>query len=309
MNEPIPFIVGCGRSGTTLLRSILDSHPDMAIPGENDFLLSEFKHGTPFTRGEPVALAQIDAWLEQYPTLRSTLAVSPEDAPEQLTLPEWFQRSYRAYAARFGKTRFGDKTPGLVHSVKALAAAIPDAVFIHLIRDGRDVAEAFVAQDWGPRTIGEAARTWRRHVSAGRAGALRLPHHRYLELRYEDLVADVEASVRQVCDFLALEYDPVMLEFQESAARARSLTRFPEAHRRLDRALTPGLRDWRRDMSLARRLRFEAVGGGLLEACGYDPPLSQVVRRRLRNSPPAKWTRKLVRRKRSRAPERLPGDR
>lgn len=306
MQPPIPFIVGCGRSGTTLLRSILDSHADLAIPGENEFLLAEFKRATPFTRGEQLPSAQIEELLKHYPTVHATLAVPLEGTPQHLTLSDWVHHSYRLYAEGFGKSRFGDKTPGLVLYLERLADVIPDAVFIHLIRDGRDVAEAFLAHAWGPRTIGQAASAWREHVCAGRAAGLRLPHHRYLELRYEDLVDDPEASIRAVCDFIALDFNPAMLDFRASATRARKLSRFPESHRNLDRPPTRELRNWRRDMSAARRISFETRVGSLLEACGYHPPLLRVVARRVSNVPAWRVIRRFLRRRTRRRARKTP---
>lgn len=278
---PIPFIVGCGRSGTTLLRSIVDSHPEMAIPGENDFLHAQFKRRTPFSRGQPLTRELIDAALQAHPTTRASIGAHSAAAPAgPLTLPAWFRHCYGAYADSYGKERYGDKTPALVGHMDAISVLVPEAVFVHLIRDGRDVAQAYLAQEWGPATIAKAAEKWRSSVSAGRAAGLRMPRRRYFELRYEDLVADLEPSVRAVCEFVQLDYDPVMLDFRTSASRAKSYSRFPDAHASLDRAPTRGLRNWREEMSTLHRVQFELRAGPVLEICGYDPPLPQAIARR-----------------------------
>jgi hypothetical protein len=282
VGPPVPFIVGCGRSGTTLLRSMLDSHPGLALPGENDLLLHELKADTPFARGEPVEVAWLAARVRESPATEASLGSYVADLPgPTTTLGEWFAHAYGAYASDHGKARYGDKTPGLVKHMPAVIAAVPDAVFIHIIRDGRDVAQALLDQPWGPESIIDAASMWRRHVTSGRRVGLSLPRDRYLELRYEDLVADPEPRLRDICAFLALDFSPTMLSFGDSAERAQAYTPFPDSHRNLDRGVTPGLRDWRVDMSFGRRLMFELQAGGTLEMCGYEVGLPQRVARSL----------------------------
>lgn len=281
MGPPIPFIVGCGRSGTTLLRSMLDSHPELAIPGENDALHLELKRSTPFGRGEPISVEELDALVRRSPASARSLAEHTAAVPgPTATLSEWIDHAYRSYAAAHGKGRYGDKTGGLIFYMPELRDAVPDAVFIHLIRDGRNVAMAFVDQPtWGPSTIAHAARVWRDHVTVGRAVGLQLGHDRYLEVRYEDLVADPEGTLRPICAFLDLDFDPRMLDHSESARRAVDYSPEPASHGRLTRGVTSGLRDWRQEMSLKDRLSFELRGGPALEVCGYEPGLPQRVAR------------------------------
>jgi hypothetical protein len=259
---------------------MLDSHPDLAIPGENDLLLQQLKAGTPFARGERVDVAWLEALVHASPSTEAALGSYLSELPgPTTTVGEWIDHSYRAYAAHHGKARFGDKTPGLVQHMPAVLSLVPEAAFIHLIRDGRDVAQAFLDQPWGPDTVVDAAVLWRKHVTTGRSTGLSLPHDRYFELRYEDLVADPEPALRAICAFLALDFDPAMLEFGASAARAQGYSPFPDSHQNLDRRLTAGLRDWRTEMSLGRRLLFEAQAGSALEMCGYGIGLPQRVAR------------------------------
>jgi hypothetical protein len=222
--------------------------------------------------GHDELVALVDGTRTTRASLGDPSSIEPRPS---ITLTEWFGESYTAYADQFGKARYGDKTPGLVLHMPRVLDLFPDAVFIHLIRDGRDVAQAFVERDWGPSTIAKAALMWRRHVTTGRADGLKLPRGRYFELRYEDLVADPEPHVREICTFLELDYEPAMLGFQESAKRAQDYSPFPESHASLDKGITKGLRDWRDDMNLADRLRFEARAGATLEMCGYGVGLPQ----------------------------------
>ena len=268
---PVPIIVGCGRSGTTLLRSMLDSHPALAIPGEDDFLLAELEEGTPFARGLPVPALWVEERLAEHPAVAAALG-DPSATGGEVTFAEWFRGAYGRYAASFGKERFGDKTPGLVAHVTTVAELLPEAVFLHVVRDGRDVALAFLDQPWGPSTVSAAARTWQRLVGAGRRAGGALGPDRYVEVRYEALVDEPEPILRRCCDLLGLDFDAAMLDYRDSATRAADASRYPDSHRRLQQPPTAGLRDWRRDLGAIDRARFESIAGGALRDAGY--PLS-----------------------------------
>jgi hypothetical protein len=115
-----------------------------------------------------------------------------------------------------------------------------------------------------PRTPVDFACQWRTEVAAARELGHRVAP-RYLELRYEDLVADVERSLHAICDFAALEYEPAMADYAgnvdvSAKPHQQSLTRPP----------TQGLRDWRTQMSPADVALFEGVAGDLLRDLDYD---------------------------------------
>jgi Sulfotransferase family len=291
MLSPVPFIVGSPRSGTTLLRLMLDSHPAIAIPPETGFLRDIAKAGrrradagvgspaSPaeilrrFTRAERWADFKLDpiALEERVATLRP------------FNVSEACRAFYRLYAARFGKSRYGDKTPGYVFVMEDIQALLPEAHFIHLIRDGRDAALS-LRHHWfsaGPDMTVQAEH-WARHVQAGRASASKVNH--YLEVRFEDLVVGPQDTLRRLCDFLKIGFDPGMLRYHERAASrlqehegrtlpdGRILTkaqRFAQQHRTtmpLQRELAGG---WREKMTAPEIAAFEAVAGGLLHELGY----------------------------------------
>jgi hypothetical protein len=243
--EPIfPFVVGCSRSGTTLVRAMLDAHPLLAVPPESHFVVAFSPHR--LRRDRWFALWGIDP-----PDLRG---LDDADAVRAV---------YAAYAAAQDKPRYADKTPDYVSHLTALAARFPEARFVHVVRDGRDVALSLLEVPWGPDSIEGAAVHWRRQVLDGRAASL--GPDRYRELRYEALVADPERELRSLAAWLELPYDHAMLRY-----RGRPLViPYAEHHRRLALPPTPGLRDWRRDMPAADVACFEAVAGDALRDFGY----------------------------------------
>jgi hypothetical protein len=272
-----PFVVGSGRSGTTLLRAMLDSHPLLAVPDEVSFIVRlssphyAVRYGWP-RRFDAAACTDLllasgafRRWRLPEAEVRAALA-----APAPTDLPDVVRRVYALFAALQGKPRYADKTPTHVLHLPRLGRLFPESRFVHLVRDGRDVALSYCSVAWGPSTVAEAAVEWRRRVAAGRRAGRRLGAGRYLEVPYESLVASPEPVLRKVCAFLALPYDPAMLDYPDRAGSVIANTRFPEAHQRLRLAPTRGLRDWRRDMAPADVAAFEAVAGSVLTAFGYE---------------------------------------
>lgn len=128
---------------------------------------------------------------------------------------------YSTYSARFGKARWGDKTPGYCTRLKHIEAVLPEARFIHLVRDGRDVAVSLRQQWFSPGyDITGQAQHWRDNVRAARKQGATCRY--YLEIAFEDLVRNPEAQLRRVCDFIELDFDPAMLCYQARASERLS---------------------------------------------------------------------------------------
>jgi hypothetical protein len=174
------------------------------------------------------------------------------------------------FAKREEKRLYGDKTPGYVVQIRDLARMFPEARFVHLIRDGRNVALSYLERPWGPSTVGEAALYWRSRVSRGRTAGEALGSGRYLEARYETLVTDPETEVRRICSFLDLDFAPEMLEYKQAAEKFIATSHQPEAFTALVRPPTSGLRDWSNAMSQSDIALFEAIAGNLLVDLGYE---------------------------------------
>jgi hypothetical protein len=283
---PAPFVVGVGRSGTTLLRLMLDAHPQLAIPAETHFVPELLErqgecHGT----DELVdVIVEARTWGDfglDEARLRDA-AAGAHGAADVL-------RSFYGLCAELrGKPRWGDKTPGYVKRMRPIGAALGEARFIHLIRDGRDVALSRLKRGMGAdKPIAEVADLWKRRIENARKQAKRL-RGRYLELRFEDLVADPQAGLRSICELIELDFDPAMLHHHEGAGerisqlgdlppqgerQARDSAERQAAHTLAAQAPTKARTEvWRTEMGAAERADFEAVAGGLLSELGYDLP-------------------------------------
>jgi hypothetical protein len=226
--------------------------------------------------------------LRRLPTLREW-ELAPEAVQQRLrpgmTKGEAIGAIYEAYAAAQGKRRWGDKTPMYMQHLPLLERLFPDARYVHLVRDGRDAASSFLAMPDGvvtrtwthPATVADFACQWRTEVAAARALGGRVGGSRYLETRYEELVAEPEAGLRRICEFAGLSFEPEMLDY----AGGVDVSRKPH-QQSLKRPPTPGLRDWRRDLPPGDAEAFEGVAGGLLDELGYSSTTPESRRGRLR---------------------------
>jgi hypothetical protein len=294
LDPPAPFIVGVNRSGTTLLRLMLDSHPDLAIPAETHFLPRLIRRWQRLERAGAPDGERRDAVFELVTghARWGDLGVDAEemrrelDSSVPLTLGHAARALYRVHAREQGKTRWGDKTPRYLATMPRIQRALPEARFVHLLRDGRDVAVSLRGTGWGTSDPAEAARTWTEEVRRGRRKAGRLGTGAYLEVRYEELVTDPERALRSVADFVDLPWDQAMLAYHERAAErmatvmrdrhardgrlAVSAAQRAEQHAGLDEPPRPDrIGRWRSEMSAADRRRFERIAGGLLDELGY----------------------------------------
>lgn len=237
MTAPI-FIVGCQRSGTTVLRLMLDSHPAIACGPETRFL-RDFERitGSEWHRIERFGFPR-EYWYAK--------------------AADYFGSFQAEYAASRGKRRWADKSPLYALILDYVWNVFPDAQVIHIVRDVRDVTASHRSA-FGYRSALGAPRKWQRYIREVRRAASSAGEARYHEVRYERLVADPEAALREILGFLGEAWDPVVLDYeraehdvnprywQRSAAR-RSGSR---KHKRLDPVL------WTASTVLSQPLRRE----------------------------------------------------
>ena len=267
MSERPIFIVGCPRSGTTVLRDLLRSHPRLTFPRESCGL-----HGLYYVHGDPrndrEARLLASHFLGSNGVREWGLRLRPEDVEHGRSFAAVVAPAYEEWARGQGKPRWGDKTPQHVLGISLLARVFPDAQFVHILRDGRDVALSLAGKGWGQKSSYTAARYWRRCVEAGRADGRGLATDRYHELAYEDLLATPEAVLRELCTFLDEDFDPALLR---PSRIPRPATQPLQWDPRFDRDLDPvSVGRWRTEMSADAEIVFESVAGGLLRQLGYE---------------------------------------
>ncbi len=285
---PAPFVVGVNRSGTTLLRLMLDAHPDLTIPPETHFVPEMIR----LARRKNTTRKRLARAATEHPRwgdfgLDADELLARLQATKPLTPADAVRTFYDLYAEKEGKPRWGDKTPRYMRAMPRIERTLPEARFIHLIRDGRDVALSQAERSLDGETPGieEVAGRWRRRIETARAHSAELDA--YLEVRYEDLVSDPGSVLADICEFIELPYRPEMLAYHERAA-----SRLTEMDRDLGTGENGPIRTgderlaghakttqppstdrcgrWREEMSPEDEAKFEEVAGPLLDDLGYE---------------------------------------
>ncbi|BBO85865.1 sulfotransferase [Desulfosarcina ovata subsp. sediminis] len=268
------FIIGAQRSGTTLLRLMLNAHSQVAIPEEGGFwkpLLRQFKKAPRkaiagrelegylrYLRDDP----QFKLWLMDSTDLFEAIQ---NDAP--LTLTDLMERTYRYYASSNGKMIWGDKSPSFFRMIPTLSTLFPHAFFIHIIRDGRDLFLSWRKMERNKRNVSLVALEWLFKVKKARNDLKRIGQERYMEIRYEDLVSMPDPILKNVCTLVGIEYEPGMLSYWKTSDQ------FIGAHHSdliFKPVSTTSVAKWKRGMTQAELDKFEWVAGGLLKDCGYE---------------------------------------
>ncbi|MBA2275022.1 MAG: sulfotransferase [Actinobacteria bacterium] len=267
-----PFFVGAPRSGTTLIRAIFDFHPELAVPDESNFVPMLGRMRGRYEQPPGFAVTTfVDDVLQHRSFRRWAMSrdylLDAFDARPPVDYSDAIRALFALYARRQGKVRYADKTPRNLMNIPLLAQLFPEARFIHIIRDGRDVALSVLDVDFGAQEVGAAALSWKEFVTEGRGAGQRLGS-RYYEIRYEDILENPERAVLPLCEFIDLPFDSAMLRYFE---RSQQITA-PAAWSRRHVLLPPtkGLRNWRTQMAQKDVATYEALAGDLLEELGYE---------------------------------------
>jgi hypothetical protein len=273
------FVVGAPRSGTTMLQYMLSSHPRIHILLESNFIPRFFQHGprAPMKRQQAIHILNVvfnSYRYHEFPREWQGEQLAPAtfvDGLPDLTPTTFIATLFSQYAGQFGAERWGDKSPIYTGYIDLIADIFPTAQFIHLIRDGRDVALSTV-DAWDKERfyvdVYFAARSWKRRIRKAFASATRLGSDRYYELRYEQLTADPDSLLREICDFLGEVYVPEMAEPHRMARKYIGPKGLHAPVR--EQTTTKSSGRWRREMSKADQRLLQAVAGDLLDELGYE---------------------------------------
>ena len=278
--NPYLFIVGCARSGTTLLQRIVAAHPQVAITPSMHWISGYFRKRKVSRPEDPVTPELVSGLLEdrkfdRFQIRREDLqGLFGSGAP--IPYSRFLAGIFELYGEARGKPLVGNKTAPYVRRLPALHALWPRARFVHLIRDGRDVSlsvrnwsksESTAGRyaTWTEDPVTTTALWWKRKVLLGREAGSSLGPNLYHEIRYEELVSEPARACADLSSFLDLPYDEAMLRFDDH--RGGVDPDLELAHPSFP--ITRGLRDWRSQMPAEEVECFEAAAGDLLDELGY----------------------------------------
>jgi Sulfotransferase family len=273
------FIGACPRSGTTLLRVMLDNHPDLAIPHESNFVRQLWWRRVRFgDLRDPANRRRVAEWILTDKSLRgarlrdgriSRRAAIRRVADAPPTVGSIVQACLALYAELHGKPRWGDKRPSYSGFIGMLFAMFPNAQYINVVRDPRGSVASQIPMGWDPRPVAIPAATARWEAAIARTDhfARRLRPDQLLDVRYEDLVSDPHAALERICGFAGLRAGDAI---EAMIGKRRSALRGP--HQRVSEPVTTASVDrWREHLQPHDVALVEGATAALLDRFGYRP--------------------------------------
>lgn len=277
--NPFVFLIGCPRSGTTLLQRMLDNHPQLTVANDTHFITRAAKRELR-READPALTPELLKHVYDYRRFRR-MGLDEADVEKAAhgcrTYSAFVSKLYDIRAEHMGKPLSGEKTPDFCRQIPALNSLFPGAKFVHIIRDGRDTALS--AMNWATATkgpgkwslwaedpVGTCALWWCWQAGTGVRDGHALDKKLYYELKYEQLVGDPSAELSAIADFLKIPDSEEMANYFAGKTKdnpnlsAKSAWLPP----------TQGLREWRHQMDEEDVAVFEGIAEALLRQLGYE---------------------------------------
>ncbi|MEB3219543.1 MAG: sulfotransferase [Nostocales cyanobacterium 94392] len=192
------FLVGCPSSGTTLIQSIIDAHPNLSCGQETDFLVEHQK----------IVSGRYWNKLKFY---------NSDQEYWHQKIADFFSSFKMDFAQKHGKQRWVDKTPSYTPHLDFIYKLFPDCQIIHTIRDGRDVVKSH-RNRWGYKSAVKATYIWQQYIKSAREFGKTLPADQYMEIRYEEMVKQPENNAKLIFEYLQEPWVPQVLQYNETSS-------------------------------------------------------------------------------------------
>lgn len=262
------FIVGAPRSGTSLLRNLLNRHPAIHLCDETYYFYYVYTRRRFFgnLQNEVSRGLLVKRYLATYRMRRLGLnldALAEVLMRDGVSYESFFAALMRFYALAQEKNRYGEKTPQHALFSEELCDWYPNCKLIHLVRDPRDVVASLQEMPWASNNILANAKTW---LSCNWSAARCRDRNNYIVVHYEQLVGETETTLRRICTSIGEQYVSTMLEFdQESVADQWWFQRAqgPISKERLEK--------WRKKLTPPQIALIERTAGQQMLQFGYEP--------------------------------------
>lgn len=280
MNSDRPvFLVGCPRSGTTLLSAMLHAHPRIAIPPETRFLIPAYEQRARFgDLRQRSNRARLGAWITRPgETKFEDLRIDRDAVIAAIVAgPATFGSAtgivWREFARSRGKSRWGEKRPVYWRYLDTIMRLYPDAQLVHLVRDPRACVASLEQMPWWQTGRLGAISTWMLADEELRRAARRLPDDTYHRVRYEDLLRDPRTHLRQICGFLGETFEEQMLDHSRAADDVAPV--FKQWHARVGEGVDVSRIDaWQQTLPAEDVALIETAVRRQLSAYGYPRTL------------------------------------
>lgn len=258
------FIVGMNGSGTTMLADSLANHPDLYIfPGETGVLpyyiskLSSFGDLSNISSRKKLADTLGRSWTFWLRNNKHCVILDEKDL-KQSGFDGVVDSLFMYFASSQGKHRWGEKTPMYVQHIELLSFYFPYAQFIHIFRDGRDVAQSLHRRY--KREPKCTIYRWKKLSAMGRQQGKIIGSDRYMEIKYEELTNNPENTLRNICYFLGLQYNSSLCRNDSRQMESDKKAKF----------IVKNSEKWRYYFSEKQIFDLEQIAGGFLKELGYD---------------------------------------
>jgi hypothetical protein len=274
--DPPVFVVGSARSGTTLLYSILQSSGEFALYQAETLLLEVCRPKYGDLKFKKNYDRFINDWICSKQFHRSGL--SPDEFVKgakdyRSSYVDFMQYFMECISEKQGKKRWAEQTPGHVYYMKELSKAFDNSKFIHVIRDGRDVAISRRKEGWSGtkskdpvKQLIYSAISWEKAVEYGQINGKKGGDN-YLEIRYEDIICDLDKVIKQINDFLHIKIDKSNIENYAVGVLKKGNSAFGETMEGISKK---GLYRWKKELTEKENLILHFTIGEKLNKLGYD---------------------------------------
>ena len=263
------FIGGHPRSGTTLLGAMIGAHSGCVCTPESQFKTRTLRHSSVEQKGGLDISAASNVIKQEWRFNIWGLNLSDLPYGQIHAYPELVLWIVKKYGEKTGKKNahiWVDHTPSNIKNADSLLRLFPQTKFIHIVRDGRGVAASIMSLDWGANTIDRAARSWSKRLSQYLDIESFLGNERIIRVGFEDLVQNPEATLKRICQFLCLEFQPEMV--RGGGFTVPHYT--SKQHSLVGKAPDPGEADaWEKALRPRQVEIFEHIAGEVLSSLGY----------------------------------------
>lgn len=271
------FIIGSGRSGTSLLSSMISAHPQAIVPPETKFYSAIWKKFRRLGMADAAKPRTFDKMIDL--TLRQWYIRDlelPEDMFRRMchsaepSMPAIFLTILTLYRQQHGMSRVGEKSPGHTRHIGYLQAQFPKAKFLHIVRDPRAVVLSYRQVKFANRVIWPKLRNWRQAAALHRQWSQRLGPTRYHLTHYEQLVTEPETTMRAISKFLDLPFDPMMVHPEKRQVAGFNPRQVDHMQNTLKPVFTTSLTRWRDELSHSQIALIESALAEPMQFMGYE---------------------------------------
>jgi hypothetical protein len=258
------FVFGVGRSGTSLLQSMLNAHSDVAFMPETHFFRNYITSRKTKNKLEKKGFSSVLGHLKEDPnfsSIQSVLCEIEETATAiDINLEDLQQTIWQLYLDQKQKTIIGEKDPRNIDYIPEIHKYFPGSKLINLIRDPRDVVLSRTKAAWSShRPYWMHAMIYKAQITRGIKQARTYFPENYYEMFYEDLINQPEAELRKLCDFLEIDYDTNMLDFKRSASELIKESEVSWKKETLGPLLKKNTEKWKRELTNKQLFVIETI--------------------------------------------------